>query len=382
MRNIKLTESDLVRLINKIIMVEQTEEPEEEEKNFLLNLRKFIRGKLSYNDLYELHNDITDIRVREPKGQSLMTIKIDDRENFLEETGITSDDLWFRSVLISPYSSGFEFIDSYTILDEFSEGYIFEYLLNEENTQTLKDIAGILIPDKKVDLDDEEYIKQLHKILLNIFPKQIDFILGDYEVEKNNEMSTAAIESINSEFDDKLKEIGVRFDNNMEEVTIPLSELYSGALQLNLFNLTAGEMVVKIISNKLGGSNSGGWYENNYEYQDSTKFDKESFNRSVQYQFEKMIEILDEKNDNKHTFKDYAEFVNRITSEFNSNTWYETPKDKNILFSVQKFNYENMTITLVIKNRGTSNSKTVKMNEEQFTQFLYQPSLFNLEDMY
>jgi hypothetical protein len=41
-----------------------------------------------------------------------------------------------------------------------------------------------------------------------------------------------------------------------------------------------------------------------------------------------------------------------------------------------------MTVMLTVKDRGTKLIKEIKMDEEQFTQFLYQPSLFKLEDMY
>jgi translation initiation factor IF-1 len=160
-----------------------------------------------------------------------------------------------------------------------------------------------------------------------------------------------------------------------------LADLFSEALQLNLFNSSAQEMVTKIISNKLG-SNVGGWYENNYEFRDDSKFDKESFNRTVENQFEKIIEKMEEENETEYTIKDYVEFRNRVLNKFKMKTWYETPKDKEILFLIKEFNPENMTIILTVKDRGTQLLKDIKLDEENFQQFLYQPSLFKLEDMY
>jgi translation initiation factor IF-1 len=215
----------------------------------------------------------------------------------------------------------------------------------------------------------------------DIFPREIDYILSDYSIEKDNEMNQVAKESIKSEFDDKLDEMGVDLSYDMDEATITLADLFSESLQLNLFNSSAQEMVTKIISNKLG-SNVGGWYENNYEYRDDSKFDKESFNRTVENQFEKIIEKMDEDSDSEYTIKDYIEFRARVLNKFKMKTWYETPKDKDIIFAVQDFDPTKMTVQLRVKDRETQSLKDIAMDEENFTQFLYQPSLFKLEDMY
>jgi hypothetical protein len=380
MRVIKLTESDLIRLVKKVILTEQTDEVEND-GNTLLALRNFSKGKITTNDLFDMDETIDDIRVRNPLGQSLITIKLGEKEKFLEEIGLSTDDAWFRDVIMSSYGNGFEFTDSYSMNDEFNEGYIFEYDLNEENTQTLKGIAGRLISNEEVNLDDDEYRKKLHGLMLDIFPREIDYIISDYSIEKDNEMNQVAKESIKGEFDDKLDEMGIDLSYDMDEATITLADLFSEALQLNLFNSSAQEMVTKIISNKLG-SDVGGWYENNYEYRDQSKFDTESFNRTVENQFEKIIEKMDEDSDSEYTIKDYIEFRARVLNKFKMKTWYETPKDKDIIFSIKDFEPGNMSIILTIKDRGTQVLKDIKLDEENFKQFLYQPSLFKLEDMY
>jgi hypothetical protein len=380
MRVIKLTESDLVKIVNRVILKEQDDEPERE-KNLLIALRNFAKGKITTNDLYNTDKSIDDIRVRNPLGQSLITIKLGEKEDFLEKIGLNNDDAWFRDIIMSPYGSGYGFTDSYTINEDFKEGYIFEYELNEENTETLKGIAGRLIPHKEVNLDDDEYRRELHMLMLDIFPKELDYILSDYSTEKDYEMNQVAKESIKHEFDDKLDEMDINLSYDMEEATVTLADLFSGALQLNLFSSTAQEMVINLISNKLGG-NVGGWFENSYEFRDDSKFDKESFNRTVENQFEKIMEKMDEESESEYTIKDYIEFRNRISSKFKLKTWYETPKDKDIIFSIQEFNPGNMTVKLSVKDRETQSVKDIEMGEETFTQFLYQPSLFKLEDMY
>jgi hypothetical protein len=378
MKVIKLTESDLTRIVSKAIR-EQAEEPEKQE-NLLLALRNFVKGKITYNDLFDVDESIEDIRVRTPRGQSLITIKLGDEDYFLEAINLSRDDMWFRDMVTSPYQT-YEFNDAYTIEEDFKEGYIFEYELDDENRNTLKDIALSVLPNREVDFESDEYRQELHKILLDAFPNEIDYILSDYQTEKNYEMNAVAKDAIKTEFDDKLEEIGVELADDNNEVTMSIADLFSEALQLNLFNESAQEMVIEIISNKLG-SNVGGWLDNSYEYRDDSKFDRESFNREVARQFEKIIEILEEKSDTEYTIKDYIDFRNRVESKFKIKTWYETPKDEKIIFSIKGFDPSSMTVILTLKDRGTQLLKDIKMNEEQFTQFLYQPSLFKLEDMY
>jgi len=380
MKVIKLTETDLIQIVNKVIK-EQREDPE----NLILALRAFVKGNLTKDGLYRMDGDIDYIQTKHPLGQSLLTIKLGDKEYFLEAINLSKDDMWFRDMVMSPYST-YEFNDAYTIEEDFKQGYIFEYELNDENRNTLKDIALSVLPNDKVDFESDEYREKLHKILLDAFPTQIDYILSDYQREKDYEMNAVAREAIKSEFDDKLKEIGITLSDNNDEVTISIADLFSEALQLNLFNESAQEMVIEIISYKLG-SRIGGWLDNSYEYQDFSKFDKESFNREVARQFEKIIEILEEKSDTEYTIKDYLDFRNRVESKFKIKTWYETPKDKDIIFSITGFDQSSMKVILTVKDRGTQLPKDIilkdiKMDEEQFTQFLYQPSLFKLEDMY
>lgn len=379
MRVIKLTESDLTRIVNRVIK-EQEEEPKKSE-NLLLALRAFAKGNLTIDELYGMDSSIEEINTRRPLGQTLITIKFDNKSDLLEAIGLHEDDMWFRDMVMSSYSH-YEFSDSYTIEEDFKEGYIFEYELNEENLDTLKSIAKMVLPNEKVDFEDEEYRQKLHRLLLDIFPNQIDYILSDYQTEKDYEMNAVARETIKSEFDDKLDEIGVAIrGRDDDEITITLADLFSESLQLNLFNENAQEMVSRIISNKLGGS-VGGWHENSYEFRDDSKFDKESFNREVSRQFEKIIEIIDERSETEYTVKDYIDFRNRVEDKFKLKTWYETPKDKEIIFSIKEFDPSSMTVKLMIKDRGTQLLKDVSMDEEQFTQFLHQPSLFKLEDMY
>jgi hypothetical protein len=218
-------------------------------------------------------------------------------------------------------------------------------------------------------------------MLLDLFPEEIDRILDDFYMEKEHEMNTVAKESIKDEFNKPLEEKGINLNYDMDEVEITLADLYSEALQLNLFNSNAKEIVTAIIKKALG-NNVGGWYESSYEYQDADYFDLESFNREVERQFEKIIEKLDEKSEEEYTVQNFVDFRNRIVSKYKLKTWYENPKDKNLIFMIDSFNPGNMSVKLNIKDKESGLFKIIELEEEQFNNFLYQNTLFNLDDMY
>lgn len=379
MRVVKLTESDLKRIISKVMLSEQSEE-EPKKEDLVLALRKFIRGKLSVNELYGADKYIEFIRVKNPLSESQITINLGDKKDFLENIGLSEDDAWFRNIILDSYE-GYQFVDQYTIEEDFKEGYIFEYDLNEENLKILKDIAITILPQDEFNINNDEYKQKLHKMLLVLFPREIDYILGDYVTEKDNEMNAVAREEIKSEFDDKLEELNVSLDNNMSEATITLSDLFHQIIRLNLYTSNSQEIMTKIISKALG-SNVGGWYENSYEFRDDSKFDEESFNKYVTHQFEKILEKLEEDSESEYTIKDYVGMARRILSKFKMSVWYGTPKDKDIMFSIRGLIPQDMTIEMDITDKGTNKIITTSMTEEAFNEFLYQPSLFNLEDMY
>jgi hypothetical protein len=195
-------------------------------------------------------------------------------------------------------------------------------------------------------------------------------------------MNTVAKKAIEDEFNKPLEENGINLNYNMDEVEITLADLYLGALQLNLFNSNAKEIVTKIINKSFGGSTPGGWYEKIYEFQDEQYFDSVSFNNEVTRQFEKIIEKLDEKSDEEYTIQDFVEFRNRVVSKYKLKTWYETPKDDNIIFQIESFNPGNMSVKLIVKTKDTGLFKKLELEEEEFNNFLYQNTLFNLDDMY
>jgi hypothetical protein len=377
MKVIKLTESELNRIVKRVLQTEQESE-EEPDKNLVVGLRNFSKGRITKDELYRLDDSIYDIDVNEPLGQSIITIQFEDDKELFKELDIDEQDIWFMGALNS--YNGYEFMDSYQVEQDFKDGYGIYYDLNDENVETLKGIATTILPNNEFNIEDEEYKTELSEMLLNLFYDEMDYIFGDFAAEKDSEMNAVAKEAIKDEFERPLEENGINLNYDMDEVDITLADLYLGALQLNMFNSDAKEIIVAMMQKALG-SNVGGWYENSYEFQDESKFDSKSFNNYVSHQFEKILEKLDERSDEGYTVQDFVEFRDRVTSKYKLKTWYTNPKDDNIIFLIDSFDVGSMSVRLNVKTKDNGLFKQLRLDEEQFNNFLYQYSLDDYENM-
>jgi hypothetical protein len=127
-----------------------------------------------------------------------------------------------------------------------------------------------------------------------------------------------------------------------------------------------------------GTGKLGGWSENSYEYQDSDNFDSNAFNNTVERQFDKILEKLDEDEDaGGEKIKEFLGFRNRIVKKFGINKWNKLPIDKNVGFKVENFDRENMRVIIMIEKQYKG-MRRLKLSEENFNNLLYSPQLFDL----
>jgi hypothetical protein len=381
MGKIKLSESELIQVIKRIVK-ESDDESNGPNDNFVIALRNYAKGKITKDDLYDIDDSIYYIEPKTPLGQTMLTIEFKNEEELLNLLEMSDDDIWFMRAL-NGYD-GYDFMDSYQIEQDFKDGYGVYGELDEENVDKLKNLSSILLSGKEFDLNNEDFKIALSQILLDVFPKEIDYILGDFEMEKESEMNAVANKAIKEEFDDVLLSVGANINSGFDRIDIKLSDLYAAALQSNLYNGDAKELVSSVLKkasdNNGGGGSFGGWYENSYEYQDPEYFDSKSFNNYVSRQFDEMLESLESNSDDVNGgIKEYLDFRNRITSKFKLNRWYDLPKDKKYRFQIKEFDRNDMKI--IVELQTPLGFKKVKLSEENFNHLLYQPSLFNLEEI-
>lgn len=339
-------------------------------------LRNYVKGKIDKYELEDSDDMITSIRENaQTKGQSMVFIEFDDETSFLESLGISNDDVWFYRVVNSGYET-YEFIDWYSAKEDFENGWGLYYMLDDENKETLSKIAKIILP-MKVDWDSEQFRNQLSEKLLTHFRNETEDIISDYRSERNIEMSNTASEKMNKEINDYLSDFGLEVYRDGFKTTVGnLIMLY---MKEGDIHLSLEDLFKKIFKET---DILGGWQENQFEFQNDENFDNVGFNSQVSRNLDSILEKLEDTESVEGvSIKDYLEMTNRITNKFEQGKYYTLPKDpkKETRFRVDGFEFPNMKVVVSL-SKGLKR-KTIKISEENFFNLLYQPTLFNLEEI-
>jgi hypothetical protein len=343
---------------------------------FIKTLRAFTRGKVDSRVLEDSDDAIFTVKLSDPLGQSTIVIDFGEDEKFFKSLDMSEDDEWFLKA-INSYYNNYEFMDSYQIEEDFKQGYIIYNILNKENKEKLKEIAELILPGDEFNLDNEEYIIKLSETLIDLFNNEMDWIFGDYASEKNSEMLTTARDSIEKEINGFLESIGFTLVRDYDRISTTPANLLMWSARLQLGKIDVISLFNQIVEYS-GTGRLGGWADNSYEFQDDDNFDSVSFNNSVERQFEKIFEKLDEdENSGGEKIKGFLGFRDRIVKKFGLNKWAELPSDKNVLFKVEGFDRENMKVIILIQKRDKGR-RQLKLSEENFKNLLYQPRLFDL----
>ena len=343
---------------------------------FIKALRNFSKGKIDYRELEDSDESILKVKPSDPPGQSTIVINFDEDEKFFKALDISEDDLWFLNAINSHYNS-YDFMDSYQIEQDFKEGYIIYGELNKENSAKLKEIAELILPEEEFNIDNDDYKIKLSETLLSLFDSEMDWILGDYHTEKNSEMLETARTSIEKEINGFLESIGFIIYREYDEIATTPANLLMWSARLQLPKIDAISLFNQIIE-YTGTGKLGGWSENSYEYQDYDNFDSNAFNNTVERQFEKILEKLDEDEDaGGEKIKEFLGFRNRIVKKFGLNKWNKLPIDKKVSFKVEGFDRENMKVIIRIEKQFKG-MRQLKLSEENFNNLLYSPQLFDL----
>jgi hypothetical protein len=343
---------------------------------FIKTLRAFTRGKVDSRVLEDSDDAILTVKLSDPLGQSIIIIDFDEDKRFYKSLDISEDDEWFLSA-INSYYNGYEFMDSYQVEEDFKQGYIIFNILNKENKEKLKEIAELILPGDEFNLDNEEYIIRLSETLLSLFEKEMDWIFGDYASEKNSEMLTTARASIEKEINGFLESIGFTLVRDYDRISTTPANLLMWSARLQLAKIDVISLFNQIVEYS-GTGRLGGWADNSYEFQDDDNFDSVSFNDSVERQFEKILEKLDEdENAGGEKIKEFLGFRGRIIKKFGLNKLHKLPSDKNVSFIVEGFDRENMKVIIRIQKQYKG-MRQLKLSEENFKNLLYQPRLFDL----
>jgi hypothetical protein len=333
-------------------------------------LRQYAKGKIDTRTLINSDDLIYSVNEnRESLGDSTIVLSFEEDEDLYKILDFKDDDIWFLNVIDS---RTYEFTDSDRMWEDNKEGYGIFRWFNDSNTNKLREISQIVMPDREFDTNSESFMGELYRKLDEAFDSQLDRMNWAYIEEYNEKSSEHARTEITNEIETYLKSKEFTLVRKYDRLSIDISDL------IYLYSITGNryadlKTLLEIVLKPGRGENIGGWGENYYEYEGTV--DTDMLNNEFETQLDKIFDILSEDENLQGYFKLYEE----ITSKYKLNTWYSTPKDNNILFRIKKIDKDTLRIVVDLNQKDKSVwGKTHHFSEENFNKFLYQPELFSI----
>jgi hypothetical protein len=333
-------------------------------------LRQYAKGKIDTRTLINSDDLIYSVNEnRESLGDSTIVLSFEEDEDLYKILDFNDDDIWFLNVIDS---RDYEFTDSDRMWEDNKEGYGIFRWFNDSNTNKLREISQIVMPDREFDTNSESFMGELYKKLDEPFDSQLDRMNWAYIEEYNEKSSEHARTEITNEIETYLKRKEFTLVRKYDRLSIDISDL------IYLYSVTGNryadlKTLLEVVLKPGKGEDIGGWGENYYEYEG--KVDTDMLNNEFETQLDKIFDTLSEDDNLQGYFKLYEE----ITSKYKLNTWYSTPKDDNILFRIKKINQDTLAIVVDLNLKDKSVwGKTHHFSEENFNKFLYQPELFSI----
>ncbi len=340
-----------------------------------ISLRKFAKGKIGKQELYE--SDPLISKVREESNERVKSevyLEFENSGELLRILGLNDDDIWFYNA-VNSYDS-YELYDHHSASEDFENGYGLWYYLDDENIETLEKISKFIYSEP-FDLENSKFKEGLAKKLIELFPRDMSDIFWDYTTERNSEITYSARESIREEISDFFGNI--EFELIGEDILkTSVGELISLYIEEGIPHENLKNLFESYFSRQ--GGMRGGWRDSEWEYSTDENFDKDSFNRTVKRNLDDMLEKLMESFGDEEGRK-FLDFVEKITKKFKVGKFYELPKDRRYKFAVTDFDRDNKKIVLSLK-KPDGDSKKIPLSQENFYNLLYQPELFKIDELY
>lgn len=337
------------------------------------NFRNFAKGKIKW-ELLNSEPLVKNIRIDNSNlAQSEVTIEFDDPEEFFKTINVGDDDAWFARV-VNSWGNGFEFHDSYSGLDDFKQGYGLWYEIDDENLELLEKISKFIYP-KEFNMEDWAFKEELAEKLIKYFPRQVDEIVGDYVMERNNEMNQEASRSINEEIKNYVESKGFEYVSP-DILKTTVGNIISMFLQYGVPHVSLEKLIKTVFKDSEDAI--GGWDENRYEYQNSEFFDTESLNKVINKNFESIYEKLLEDYDSEN-LGGFLKAIDRVSNKFKLGVTYALPKDKSVNFTIKNFDFDKQKINVVL--RKELKQRNLELSEQNFYYLLYQPELFKFGEV-
>lgn len=347
----------------------------------------FVEGDIDAYDLRrsDYSNVLSVDSITKNRNRSLVSLHFYSSEflNLIFPEDRSNNNSYILNFLFSTYGgSGNLFVDDYYFNeDEWNNGYIYDYF-SDENKKLLYDILLKISPTIAFKINDDNNRNEVFDFLHSNFERYIDDIQSEYASYYDECLQAGAKKYVLYKSCDVLTSYGIFKQNCAKKYLTTIGNIIklwdNSSISKDINSLL--EFLEEFIKENDLYYDEDLW-EDYYSYFDYSLFDFEGFNSRVTRYLEQMSDKVDEDYELGYVKKniELVDLINKLKYKFN--VWYSFPKEKNY---GDKYDYvfkidgiDKGKIEVLVKKTGISNLDKLKMNKEDFINFLSHPELFS-----
>lgn len=333
--------------------------------NLYQQLVDFTNGIISAEEIED-----PNIKIVKSRGIVILDFDTDDYIEILVGDG--SNEYYYIKEAIGGYYgySGSFMYDDWRSREDWDEGYMFEGF-DQENIDTVLEIANMLgFPYDPTSVDSKKISNFLH----DNFEREVNDIIDEYQTMTDDAMKQVISNFAFDEYCNVFHKFGILHSGNkqtcFEKYYTTVKNLISLYKSHGKYDWSLKQLLRQISKdNDLAEDDLSDIAWGQYWQH----FDKEYFKNYVKGKLEEIKEKIEE--DAEH-IDEYREITDRL-KKFKYGTWYDLPKNDQIMFKINYVSLKTLDINFAYKKKGTNEIvNDINMDLERFLLFLYQPELF------
>lgn len=322
---------------------------------------------------YELEriDDLIDrVKYNEKKpSKTIFKFKFDGIEDYAKVLDVPEDDMWILKDLFYGYYYGpqLEIYNSDLAITDWVEGYTLAWL-NQENQEKLKNILKYISPEL-VDWEGKE--DKVSEILFNMFPREIENIIDEYQQAENECRINQLTKDIKNDICNPFVNYGLFEKECMYSYYTSLGLLLGMYKVVGDKTLSLRGMLKKLIEDQ----SFEGYDQWVYETWCDEEYD-ESVHLEVSNQLDNILEKIEDSEDfvDFEEYKKIYDYFGSDNSKYKFGKTYKTPKSMSVNFIPLKINPTNNKVVIRVYDNNGKSERELTMDE--FNNFLYSGELF------
>jgi len=338
-------------------------------ETFSIAINTIMMG-IEVDDYYftQIDDLISDFKFNKKNpSKSMIKIKFEDYEEFFNLFYKESYQVSTVCNIIESnrYSYAYDVYSSDYAWEDWSEGYFFERL-NNENLKILGEIMNFFIPlsDKK-----EPDFKSIAKILENDFSREVDNIIDDYRDRTNEDTFKSLKNDVIQDFDSILEQFGFFTIENFRAYVTTVGVLFS---LIKKYRKVENENLHSFLKRICRDLDVVDYEETLYEYQQISRESWTEWNNYTKTQLEDIKEKIIDDPDFFLDVKEYKKILKDL-GKYELDKSYDLPKDKKSIFRIKGIDPKTNKIIFYTNFYGGWQKRELGLDE--FNNFLYHPEL-------